>query len=83
MRLLSDKVMVVLEDAIKEKGGIIIPERAEKVNQWGRVSYTGGKCVEVEPGDSVMIGANSGTRMRRDNVSLVVLSEGEILCKEE
>lgn len=82
-RVLDDRALVVLDDEVREIGGIIIPASAAEVNQWGVVAEVGPECKYIEPGDHVLTRASSGTRFKKGRDSMIIIREGDILGKED
>jgi len=86
---LGDRVLVeVLEAEEKTKGGIVLPDTAQEKPQQGKVVATGkgkisedGKLIplEVKKGDKVLFGKYSGTELKMDDKSLLMLKEEDIL----
>lgn len=86
---LGDKVLVeVLEAEEMTKGGILLPDTAKEKPQQGKVVSVGkgkvtddGKTVapEVKEGDIVLYGKYSGTELKIDERSLLMLKEEDIL----
>ena len=79
MRMLSDRVLVMLDNPKEEDGGIVIPDMVQKTNQLGTVVEAGPDCEDVEYGDRVMVGEHSGLHLRRGGHSVVIIREEEIL----
>jgi chaperonin GroES len=90
IRPLYDRVIVKrLEEEVKTKGGIIIPDTAKEKPAQGRVVATGkgkvldnGKVVEmsVKSGDTVLFGKYSGTDIKIDGEEHLILREDDILA---
>lgn len=86
---LGDKVLVeVLEAEERTKGGIVLPDNAKEKPQQAKVVAVGkgkvtddGKVVtpEVKVGDTIIFGKYSGTELKIDERTLLMLSEGDIL----
>ncbi len=82
-RPLHDRVVVRrLEEELKTKGGIIIPDTAAEKPQQGEVIATGpgargedGKLqpLDVKPGDKVLFGKWSGTEVKIDGEELLIM----------
>ncbi|MDD5085503.1 MAG: co-chaperone GroES [Candidatus Omnitrophica bacterium] len=87
---LADRVLVeVLEAEAKTKGGIILPDIAQKEKSEGKVLAVGpghvldsGKLqpVEVKVGDKVIFGKYSGDEIKIDDKDCKILKENEILA---
>ena len=88
-RPLHDRVVVKrVEEDIKTKGGIIIPDTAKEKPQQGEVIAVGpgardetGQIVplDVKPGDRVLFGKWSGTEVKIDGEDLLIMKESDIL----
>ena len=89
LRPLHDRVVVKrLDEELKSKGGIVIPDNvAEKPDQ-GEVVAVGkgrvlddGKVValDVKVGDRILFGKYSGTTAKIENVEYLVMREDDIM----
>ena len=86
---LGDRVLVeVLEAEEITKGGIVLPDTAKEKPQQAKVVATGkgklsddGKIVplEVKAGDVVLFGKYSGTELKLEDKTLLMLKEEDIL----
>ena len=89
IRPLQDRVLVKpLEAETKTVGGIIIPDTAQEKPQQGKVVAVGpgkraenGKVIpmDVKKGDTVMYGKWSGTEVKVDGESMMIMSENDIM----
>ena len=87
---LHDRVLIKrLEEASKTAGGIIIPDTAKEKPSEGIVEAIGngfrsedGKIVpmSVKVGDKVLFGKWSGTEIKVDGESRLIVKESEILA---
>lgn len=81
--VLHDKVMVRRLETVTEKGGLAVPEKAQKEQSKGKVLKTGpgnGKPLTVQPGDTVKFTAFSGVPLEEDDPTVVLLREDELLA---
>ena len=88
-RPLQDRVLVRrLEGEEKTKGGIIIPDTAKEKPQEGEIVAVGpgtrdeqGRVhpLDVKPGDRIIFGKWSGTEIKLDGDTLLVLKEADII----
>lgn len=88
-RPLHDRVLVKpLESDAKTAGGIIIPETAQEKPQEGKIIAAGpgrraddGSItpMDVKKGDRVLYGKWSGTEVKIDNETLMIMSESDIM----
>ena len=88
-RPLHDRVVVKrLEEELKTKGGIIIPDTAAEKPQTGKVVSVGpgargedGKLIPlgVKAGDKVLFGKWSGTEVKIDGDELLIMKESDIM----
>lgn len=88
-RPLHDRVVVKrVEEELKTKGGIIIPDTAAEKPQQGKVVAVGpgtrgddGKLVAlgVKAGDRVLFGKWSGTEVKIDGDDLLIMKESDIM----
>jgi chaperonin GroES len=88
-RPLHDRVVVkAIEAEEKSRGGIIIPDTAKEKPQQGKVVAVGpgtrddsGKlnALDVKAGDVVLYGKWSGTEVKIDGETLLIMKEQDIL----
>ena len=88
-RPLHDRVVVKrVEEELKTKGGIIIPDTAAEKPQQGKVIAVGpgargedGKITppDVKAGDRVLFGKWSGTEVKIDGEDLLIMKESDIM----
>jgi chaperonin GroES len=88
-RPLHDRVVVKrLEEELKTKGGIIIPDTAAEKPQQGKVIAVGpgargedGKVtpLDVKAGDRVLFGKWSGTEVKIDGEDLLIMKESDVM----
>ena len=89
IRPLGDRILVKAEEPKEKKiGGIIIPDTAKEKPQEGIVIAAGngkmgkdGKVIpmDVKVGDKVLYGKYSGTEVKIDNVSYLIMSQDDVL----
>ncbi len=81
-----------IENEVQVSGGIIIPDSAKEKGQTAKVIAAGpgskkddGTVVplDVQAGDTVLIGKFSGNEITVDGEDFVILTEDEILCVVE
>ena len=90
LKPLADRVLVkVEEEETKTKGGILLPDTAQKKSQKGIVAAVGnGKItdagqrisMEVKVGDEVLFAKYSGTDVEDNGETYLLLSERDILA---
>jgi len=88
-RPLHDRVVVRrIEEGMKTKGGIIIPDTAKEKPMQGEVIAVGpgarddsGKLtpLDVKAGDRVLFGKWSGTEVKIDGEEFAIMKESDIL----
>jgi len=88
-RPLHDRVVIkALEQEAKTAGGIIIPDTAKEKPQQGEVIAVGpgargedGKVtpLDVKKGDKVLYGKWSGTEVKIDGDTLLIMRESDLL----
>ena len=88
-RPLHDRVVVEpLEEEEKTAGGIIIPDTAKEKPMQGKILAVGagsrgedGKLValDVKKGDKVLYGKWSGTEVKLDGKTMLILRESDIM----
>lgn len=88
-RPLHDRVVVkAIEAEEKSKGGIIIPDTAKEKPQQGKIVAVGpgardesGKLnpLDVKVGDTVLYGKWSGTEVKIDGETLLIMKEQDIM----
>jgi len=87
---LEDRVIVKpLDMEEKTKGGIIIPDNAKEKPSRGEIVAVGpgkysdqGKRIEMtlKKGDTVLYGKYSGTEVKIDNVTYLIMRESDVLA---
>ena len=88
-RPLHDRVVIQrVEEEVKSKGGIIIPDTAKEKPMEGEVMAVGpgargddGKIhpLDVKAGDRVLFGKWSGTEVKLDGEDLIIMKESDIM----
>ncbi|MEW6077022.1 MAG: co-chaperone GroES [Thermodesulfobacteriota bacterium] len=88
-RPLHDRILVKrVEEEMKTKGGIIIPDTAKEKPIEGKVVATGkgrigedGKIIplEIKKGDRVLFGKYGGTEVKIDGEEYLIMREDDIL----
>lgn len=88
-RPLHDRVVVEpLEEATKTAGGIIIPDTAKEKPMQGKIVSAGpgsrgddGKLIalDVKKGNRVLYGKWSGTEVKLDGKTLLIMRESDIM----
>ncbi len=88
-RPLHDRVVIEpIESETKTAGGIIIPDTAKEKPSQGKVVATGpgardetGKVqkLDVKKGDTVLYGKWSGTEVKLDGKTLLIMRESDIM----
>ncbi len=89
LRPLSDRILVQrVEEDVKTKGGIIIPDTAKEKPIEGKVVATGkgrlgedGKLLpmDVKVGDRVLFSKYGGTEVKIDGTDFLILRQDDIL----
>lgn len=90
MRPLHDRVIVRrLEEETKSAGGIVIPDTAKEKPMRGSVVAVGQgrilengdvRALDVKTGDTVLFGKYSGTEVKVDGETLLVMREEDIMA---
>lgn len=90
MRPLHDRVIVRrLEEETKSAGGIVIPDTAKEKPMRGSVVAVGQgrildngdvRGLDVKTGDTVLFGKYSGTEVKVDGETLLVMREEDIMA---
>jgi chaperonin GroES len=90
VRPMADRVIIAsIPQEEKTKGGIILPDSAKEKPQQGKVVAVGkGKMTEsgellamtVSAGDKVLYGKYSGTEVKIDGETYLIVKESEILA---
>ena len=88
-RPLHDRVVVKrLEEELKTKGGIIIPDTAQEKPSQGEIIAVGpgGRDeggvlvpIDLKVGDRVLFGKWSGTEVRLDSIDYLIMKESDVL----
>lgn len=88
IRLLDDRVLVHPQQEEKSLGGIVIPTAAQQKSDTGIVKAVGvgrrddkGQLVPmtVKVGDKVMYGKYSGTEIKLDGETMMIVNEKDII----
>jgi len=82
-KVLHDKVLVRRDAPETERGGMVVPDKAQKKQSQGTVLAVGPgvkDALTVQPGDRVKFTAFSGIPLDEDDESVVILREAEILA---
>ncbi len=82
LRMISDKILVLLEDSDTEVEGIILPEDVRPLKNWGMVIDAGPDAEYLSVGDEVYVEHTEGTRFIQDDSSFVIIREERIPCKK-
>jgi chaperonin GroES len=86
---LGNRIAVQRHEAKTTKGGIILPEAAQKKPAQGTVVAVGcgntddkGKChpLDVKVGDEVLFSSYGGTEYKTDDAEYLILSEEDVLA---
>ncbi len=86
---MGNRILVEREDAKTTKGGIILPESAQKKPRSGKVLAVGpGKAddngklqkMDVNVGDKVLFSSYGGTEYKVDDAEYLILSEEDVLA---
>ncbi len=86
---LGNRIVVEREEAASSKGGILLPESAQKKPRMGKVLAVGpGKAddhgklhtMNVRVGDRVLFASYGGTEYKSDDVDYLILSEEDVLA---
>jgi chaperonin GroES len=88
-RPLHDRVVIEpLEEEEKTSGGIIIPDTAKEKPMQGKVTAVGSgsrgddgklQALDVKKGDTVLYGKWSGTEVKLDGKTLLIMRESDIM----
>lgn len=86
---MGNRVVVQREDAKSTKGGILLPESAQKKPRDGKVIAVGpgatdsnGKIqrIDVKVGDRILFSSYGGTEYKVDDTEYLILSEEDVLA---
>lgn len=90
LKPLADRVLIkVVEAEEKTKGGILLPDTAQKKSQRGEVLAVGpGKVAEngtripldLKPGDKVLFAKYAGTDIEDNNEQFLLIAERDVLA---
>lgn len=88
---LADRVLVAPEEVEQLESGLFIPQNAQETPQKGTVLRVGpGKfengtqrALSVKPGDKVIFGKYSGTKIKVDHKEILCMREEDIMAIEE
>lgn len=86
---MGNRIVVQREDAKSTKGGILLPESAQKKPRDGKVVAVGpgkpdsnGKIqrMDVQVGDRVLFSSYGGSEYKADDTEYLILSEDDVLA---
>lgn len=78
---LADRVVVEKQESEKKtSGGIIIPEQVSEKPSIGKVISIGKDVKELKESDTVYFGKYSGTEVKIEDKTLLILKEEEVLA---
>ena len=89
IRPLGNRVVVQRNEVLASKGGILLPESAQKKQQRGTVLAVGpGKAdshgkvhpSEIRAGDEVLFSTYAGSEYKQDAEEFLILAEDDILA---
>jgi len=84
MRMIGNKLQIALRQRDQvSKGGIVIPERAQRIEEWGEVVSAGPECKELKEGDLVFVTPTQGTHYRSSGIDYILVEENKITAKIE
>jgi len=78
-----------IEAQEKSKGGLYIPTQAQEKSQQARIIAVGNGVVQldgslrplsVQPGDIVLLGKYSGTEVKHDEQTYIIIKETDVLA---
>ncbi|HKN18329.1 MAG TPA: co-chaperone GroES [Dissulfurispiraceae bacterium] len=78
---LKDRVVIRYSEEQEEKtaGGIYVPDVAKEKPQKGTVEAVGSEVKEVKAGNQVLFDKYSGSKIKIDNVELLIVKEEDLL----
>lgn len=80
---IKNRVLIALAARATESlGGIIIPEAAQKAEQWGDVIAVGEECTHLRQGDCAFIAAHQGTHYIEDGRDYILIHEDRIIARK-
>ncbi|HXW68043.1 MAG TPA: co-chaperone GroES [Dissulfurispiraceae bacterium] len=81
IRPLKDRVVIRYSEEQEEKtaGGIYVPDVAKEKPQKGTVEAVGSEVKEVKAGNQVLFDKYSGSKIKIDNVELLIVKEEDLL----
>ena len=86
---LGNRIVIERTEAVKTKGGILLPESAKEKPRQGKVVAVGpglvddkGKLhpMELKTGDQVLFSSYAGTEYKAGDQELLILSEDDVLA---
>jgi len=86
---MGNRIVVQREEALAKKGGILLPESAQKKPREGKVVAVGpgkpdekGKLqkIDVKVGDKILFSSYGGTEYKVDDAEYLILSEEDVLA---
>lgn len=80
LRPIKKNILVRLDarETVSE-GGIHIPSKAQRAEEWGEVVRTGELCQHISVGDRVLVKSTQGTHYRHEGTDMIVVNESVII----
>lgn len=83
MKPIKKNILVRLDEQVEvSKGGLVIPERSKRPQEWGEVVAVGEGCTDLSVGDRVYIEKTQGTRYIQNGSDMIVILEMKVLAME-
>ena len=81
---IGTNVLVRLDARVAQsKGGIVIPARAQKAEEWGDVAAVGKGVEALSIGDRVYVSPYIGTHYTEQGADFIIVGEEKIIAKQE
>jgi chaperonin GroES len=89
IRPLGNRIVIQRNEALKSRGGILLPEGSKEKPRQGTVVAVGpGKIddegtlhpLELRVGDQILFSSYSGTEYSKDGVEYLILTEDDVLA---
>lgn len=89
IRPLGNRIVIQRNEALKTRGGILLPESAKEKPRQGTVVAVGSgkvdekgklQALQLKVGDQILFSSYSGTEYSKDGVDYLILTEDDVLA---
>jgi len=80
IRPLSDRLVIMPDQAEETIGGLLVPESYREKQRKGKVISVGSKVTQIQIGQTAMFGEHAGTELIIDKVEYRIMREEDVLA---